>query len=541
MSQVDDLAERFAQQHIRVNRNWLQACARHFQAGSTASVQRTEFGGDVYKQVYYQLLLTNLWELGMTCLPESALAAHKLMLKGSFFLQVDSVRDVSQPAYSQLLKITNTENPNTIVQADPIEKPFPWQAQPKRMLKLELTDGTRRMQAIEFEPVRCMSVDMRPGIKILITGPVECRRGVMFLRADNVRVLGGMVESLLEENCREAVLCRAIGRDPAQVLDGAARYQTSNRTETDSEVTSNRQSSNNRTSDPLERVRTTSGSPRIGHDFQHHNDSRATTIPVANSNSTTVRMSSSGLDVDDAWDRADGTDIDPDDVLMSQIDLGKLEPEAEMPDCIDDDVDEDLLREQLDYQALAAGDGALRGAANSDEEHDAGEPNIEPHPSTSTHSASRNVEPLEEEPQQRNVDKQSSPSLPYTQLSSVLKDGKHPDSSEVVIIKGYISTPTSKLKVSPEEMWQLSAIVTDDTASLEVAIDNSLLANWMDLTATEAKKKCKLSSKFKDTFAGKVTQCQEKMRSLNGLLTISFSGSDAKLPVLLDYDEWKQD
>ncbi|XP_075535904.1 recQ-mediated genome instability protein 1-like [Dermacentor variabilis] len=538
MSQVDDLAERFAQQHIRVNRNWLQACASHFQAESTASLQRTAFGGDVYKQVYYQLLLTNLWELGMTCLPESALAAHKLMLKGSFFLQVDSVRDVSQPAYSQLLKITNTENPNTVVQADPIEKPFPWQVQPKRMLKLELTDGTRRMQAIEFEPVRCMSVDMRPGIKILITGPVECRRGVMFLRADNVRILGGMVESLLEENCREAVLCRVIGRDPAQLLDGAARHQTANRSETDSDVISNRQSSNNRTSDRPERVRTTSGSPRTGHDFQQHNDSRVTTIPVANSNSTTVRMSSSVLD---AWDRADEADMDPDDVLMSQINLGNLEPEAERPDCIDDDVDEDLLREQLDFQALAAGDGALRDAANSDEEHNAGEPNIESHPSTSAQSTSRNIEPLKEEPQQRNADKQSFPSLPYTQLSSVLKNGKHPDSSEVVIIKGYISTPTSKLKVSPEEMWQLSAIVTDDTASLEVAIDNSLLANWMDLTATEAKKKCKLSSKFKDIFAGKVAQCQEKMRSLNGLLTISFSGRDAKLPVLLDYDEWKQD
>lgn len=530
MSQVDDLVERFAQQHIRVNRNWLQACARHVQEESAASEQRTTFGGDVYKHVYYQLLLTNLWELGMTCLPESAVTAHKLMLKGSFFLQVDSVHDVSQPAYSQLLKITNTENPNTVVQADPVEKPSPWQAQPKRMLKLELADGTRRIQAIEFEPIRSMSVDMRPGIKVLITGPVECRRGVMFLRADNVRVLGGMVESLLEGNCREALLCRVLGRDPAQVLGNAPRQLTANRPERDSEDTNNRQNSSDRTSDHPVRVPAASGSPRIGTDF--HNDSRATTIPLANSNSTTVRMTSSVLDVDNVWDRADGTDMDPDDVLMSQIDLGKLEPEAGMHDFTDDDVDEDLLREQLEFQAQAAGDGILQDTARTDE-HNAGEPR--------PRRASTNDRPLNEEPQRQNVDTQSSPSLPYTQLSSVLKGGKHPDSSEVVIIKGYISTPTSKLKVGPEETWQLSAIVTDDTASLEVDIENSLLANWMGLTATDAKKKRKSSSKFKEFFAEKVAQCQEKMRSLNGLLTISFSGSDAKLPVLLDYDEWKQD
>lgn len=539
MSQVDDLVERFAQQHIRVNRNWLQACARHVQEESAASVQAT-FGGDLYKQIYYQLLLTDLRELGMTCLPESAVTAHKLMLKGSFFLQVDCVRDVSQPAYSQLLKITNTENPNTAVHADPIEKPFPWQAQPKRMLKLELTDGTRRMQAIEFEPVRCMSVDMHPGIKVLITGPVECRRGVMFLRADNVRVLGGMVESLLDGNCREALLCRVLGRDRAQLLDGVPRQPTANRAEREDENTSDRQCNNDRTRDPSARVPASSGSAPIGSNFQHRSDSRATTIPLANSNATTVRMSGSTLDVDNVWDRADGTGMDPDDVLMSQIDLGKLEPEAEMNDCTDDDVDEDLLREQLEFQAQAAGDGVLQDSTDCDKEHNASEANIAPRLSTSPKTGAPDG-PLIEELHQQSVVERSSPSLPYTQLSSVLKDGKHPDSSEVVIIKGYISTPTSKLKVGPEETWQLSAIVTDGTASLEVDIENSLLANWMGLTATDVKKKRKLSSNFKEFFSGKVAQCQEKMRSLNGLLTISFSGSSAKLPVLLDYDEWKQD
>ncbi|KAH9370570.1 hypothetical protein HPB48_002499 [Haemaphysalis longicornis] len=247
MNQANDLVERLANQHIKVNPAWIEACVRHIRAENAGG---TAIGGDLYKQVYYQLLLTNIAELGMTCLPESALTAHKLMLKGSYFLQVDSVRDISQPAYSQLLKITNTENQNTAVRADPEEKPFPWQAKPKRMLKLEVTDGTRRMEAIEFEPVHCMSVDMLPGIKILLTGPIECRRGTMFLRADNVRVLGGMVESLWKENYQEAVLSRVLGRDPPGFLpDGTVQQEAARRT-TSEEDTDNDVSRGNRVSNP---------------------------------------------------------------------------------------------------------------------------------------------------------------------------------------------------------------------------------------------------------------------------------------------------
>ncbi|KAK8784273.1 hypothetical protein V5799_009359 [Amblyomma americanum] len=538
MNQVDDLAERFAQQHIKVNRSWLQACIRYVEAERGSSTQAAAFGGDLYKHLYYQLLLTNLWGLGMTCLPESAVSAHKLVLKGSFFLQVDSVHDVSQPAYSQLLKITNTENENTGVRADPDEKPFPWQAHAKRMLKLDVTDGTRQMQAIEFEPVRCMSVDMRPGIKILVTGPVECRRGLIFLRADNVRVLGGAVEPLLQDNCQEALLCRVLGRDPSHFSD-LVPPQRSVAPAASANGVENRHSSDNQTPDQPERARAGNLSSRCGRYFQH-DDSRATTIPVANSNSSTVRMSSSAVDVDNAWDRAGSADVDPDDVLMSQIDLGKLGPENDRQDCIDDEVDEDLLREQLDFQAQAAGAGAFQGVEDSDK-HVATEPYIEPQPSTSTRDGKPSHEHRSEEPQERTVDGGPAAPLPYTRLSSVLKNGKQPDISEVVIIKGYIAMPTSKLKVSPEEQWQLSAIITDDTASLEVDIDDALLSNWMGLTAPEAKKKRKLSSKFKDFFAEKVGECQEKMRSLNGLLTVSFSGTEEKLPVLLDYNEWKQD
>lgn len=527
MNQANDLVERLANQHIKVNPAWIDACVRHVRAENAGG---TAIGGDLYKQVYYQLLLTNIAELGMACLPESALTAHKLVLKGSYFLQVDSVRDISQPAYSQLLKITNTENQNTAVRADPEEKPFPWQAKPKRMLKLEVTDGTRRMEAIEFELVHCMSVDMLPGIKILLTGPIECRRGTMFLRADNVRVLGGMVEALWKENYQEAVLSRALGRDPPGFPpDGTAQQEAARRT-TSEEDTDNDSSRGNRASNPPPGRANASNLPsREWNDSRRHNDSRATTIPIANSNSTTVRGTNATADVDNAWDRAGVADMDSDDALMSQIDLDRLGTRGDEYDRVDEeDVDEDLLREQLDFQAQAAEAAPVQDVM-FDEEHTSDEPKPEPQPGTSASGDSKRTGT-------------PPPSLPYIKLSSVVKEGKHPDTPEVIIIKGYIATPTSKLRISQtEEVWELSAIITDDSASVEVAIDDSLLTTWMGLTATEAKKRRKLSSKFKDFFTGKVVQCQEKMRQLNGLLTISFSGDATTLPVLLSYDEWKED
>lgn len=44
--------------------------------------------------------------------------------------------------------------------------------------------------------------------KILVTGPVECRRGVLQLHPQNVKIIGGEVESLFKHHCVEAVINR---------------------------------------------------------------------------------------------------------------------------------------------------------------------------------------------------------------------------------------------------------------------------------------------------------------------------------------------
>lgn len=49
-----------------------------------------------------------------------------------------------------------------------------------------------------------------PGFKVMIIGPVTCRKGVIMLKEENYREIGGEVESLLKVNALENVLARSL-------------------------------------------------------------------------------------------------------------------------------------------------------------------------------------------------------------------------------------------------------------------------------------------------------------------------------------------
>lgn len=49
-----------------------------------------------------------------------------------------------------------------------------------------------------------------PGYKVMIMGPVKCRRGVLLLEEGKLKGIGGEVDSLLIPNALENVLARAL-------------------------------------------------------------------------------------------------------------------------------------------------------------------------------------------------------------------------------------------------------------------------------------------------------------------------------------------
>lgn len=199
--------------HVKVPLMWLEACVSWIQEENN-NVNLSQ--AQINKQVFEQWLLTDLRDLEHPLLPASILEVPKGELNGFYALQINSLVDVSQPAYSQIQKLRGKNTTNDQVTAETQVTQKPWEAKPSRMLMLQLTDGITQIQGMEYQSIPALHSNLSPGTKILIYGSISFRLGVLLLKAENVKVLGGEVDALLEEYAQEAVLARLIGEpDPA--------------------------------------------------------------------------------------------------------------------------------------------------------------------------------------------------------------------------------------------------------------------------------------------------------------------------------------
>ncbi|XP_072762932.1 recQ-mediated genome instability protein 1 isoform X2 [Anoplolepis gracilipes] len=117
--------------------------------------------------------------------------------------------DIANSKYKQLCEIRKVNSENLIVTEE--EKQAEWEPKARRMIQLCLTDGIQDITAIEYKPLKQMTTMLLPGYKVMIIGPVKCRRGIILLEDGKYKEIGGEVESLLKPNALENVLARAIG------------------------------------------------------------------------------------------------------------------------------------------------------------------------------------------------------------------------------------------------------------------------------------------------------------------------------------------
>ncbi|KAM7018504.1 recQ-mediated genome instability protein 1 [Tautogolabrus adspersus] len=195
--------------HVQVPIAWLEACVEWLQeeAGGAGRLSQQQ----INQQALDQWLLTDLRDLDHPVLPEGISQAQKTELSGIFCVQVDSLLDVSQPAYGQLQSWRGTDCANDDVSAVTQYTQRPWEARPTRMLLLQVTDGVQSLEAMEYQPIPALSTALRPGAKLQLKGKLVCRLGVLLLGPSNVNVLGGEVEDLVERNNQGRVLCRTLG------------------------------------------------------------------------------------------------------------------------------------------------------------------------------------------------------------------------------------------------------------------------------------------------------------------------------------------
>ncbi|NWQ69284.1 RMI1 protein, partial [Neopipo cinnamomea] len=194
--------------HVKVPLIWLEACINWIQEENSGSNLSQ---AQINKQVFEQWLLTDLRDLEYPILPDCILDAPKGELSGFYSIQIDSLVDVSQPAYSQLQKLRGKSTVNEEVTASTQAFQKPWEAKPTRMLMLQLTDGIHQIQGMEYQPVPVLCSNLPPGTKITVQGNIAYRLGVLLLKPENVKLLGGEVDALLEDYSQERVLARLIG------------------------------------------------------------------------------------------------------------------------------------------------------------------------------------------------------------------------------------------------------------------------------------------------------------------------------------------
>ncbi|NXC03395.1 RMI1 protein, partial [Orthonyx spaldingii] len=194
--------------HVKVPLTWLEACINWIQEENSGSNLSQ---AQINKQVFEQWLLTDLRDLEYPVLPNCILDTPKGELSGFYSIQIDSLVDVSQPAYSQLQKLRGKSTVNEEVTASTQAFQKPWEAKPTRMLMLQLTDGIHQIQGMEYQPVPVLCSNLPPGTKITVQGNIAYRLGVLLLKPENVKLLGGEVDALLEDCCQERVLARLIG------------------------------------------------------------------------------------------------------------------------------------------------------------------------------------------------------------------------------------------------------------------------------------------------------------------------------------------
>ncbi|XP_064106317.1 recQ-mediated genome instability protein 1-like isoform X2 [Macrobrachium nipponense] len=194
--------------HISVPDEWIEPCLEFIQMDNPGiNMGNTRV---IYEKVYEQWLHSDLTELASCCLPFGLVQKRNTMLNGQFVLQVNQIRDVGHPAYVQLQKLRKTEGGNAAISADKQYQPL-WEPKPSRMLFMQMTDGTSVVQGMEYRFIPHLNVNVKPGTKVLVSGAVKCRRGVLLLTRDNITILGGATESLSITNAVENVLARTLG------------------------------------------------------------------------------------------------------------------------------------------------------------------------------------------------------------------------------------------------------------------------------------------------------------------------------------------
>ncbi|XP_014361460.2 recQ-mediated genome instability protein 1 [Papilio machaon] len=470
---INSVRKYLASHHMFAVEEWLSGFVEYLMENNA------EYGeNEVQTLAKEQWLLNDLKDICPGSLPQNLRNQQKTTLTGRFVLQVNACVDIGTPAYQQYLKLqkVNTENIEATINND--EK-----IPSHRMIKLYLTDGVQEVSGIEYRPMRNLSCDITPGCKLLLKGPVDCRRGVMLLTEPNIELLGGEVQELADENSLVQLLASKLGLP-------ASKPQENNR---------------------IQRSANTSG--QTLHNGGTHIE------PVF------VQPFDQQNRIEPKDEEAFGTfddDIDIDEIaaieaqILDNPNKRPLNENDHRPDKkakinlntvvnkIDDNPnDEDIMFEDEDY---------LRDMEEQFDAHDIAHTHINKGP-----------KPVSSEP--------------FVYIKQIKELSESEREGKVFKVKGQIIKLLSKLMVSKEE-WSLRCAIVDGTGSLDVDFTSDVLSKLVGLTPMEMnqiKKQIATKPELKEQAITALANAKKNLQVLYCIIEVTMS-SGPKITRLIPFD-----
>ena len=201
---ADELRAMFQSMGIHLTARWFADCASHLATANPG--YRSWDSKRKVDEAYLQFLEADMNASGEGCVPPDGLlslptekvfdasnasagngndggldVAHRRVWRGRFVLQCDEILNVASSFHDRYS-----------------EK----RAGDDRTLKLSLTDGKRRIVGYEYRPCDSLHVLAPAGMKVAVTDAEVGADGMLYLRPENVTVLGGSVRRLEEARRR---------------------------------------------------------------------------------------------------------------------------------------------------------------------------------------------------------------------------------------------------------------------------------------------------------------------------------------------------
>lgn len=535
-----------------MNNEWLRDCIEFYMNQHKNSTME-----EILQFVRGQWQLSDLREINNDngSLPPKLSEKKFIILSGNYILQVEQMYNITKAKYKQLKEIRNVN----FSEVDPAEEEMMkkmTKTQKKRMMQLKLTDGLQNIIGIEYNPISQLNDMLLPGYKVMIIGPIICRRGVLLLEEGKLKGIGGEVDNLLIPNALENILARALN-----LPENPDPYN-------DNEIKSNNiQKEEPEIDDNFFEEDFEINFTNVSKNTNSHNKNEEIIIESHNKNESPIKTKIENIntEIKNVQNYEDEKIIDDDDCFLemidekqfieTQIEQNVITPFKALPNEEDDDliiineeeenndVKHDIFRNTIknDSSHLYPTSLVKKNVSHSKVQEKQQCLLINKEISTSTDSSSS--ETLKKNKTDRHITE-------FIKVVTVPKEEKicefiHDINNEIItnnifkIIRGHVEV-LGKLS-KKDSLWILEAIIADGTGTIEVSFSNKLLENLLGFSVKEfsLKKKLKKNPEIEHELRMSFRNAEQKIKTLDALLKLELNIN--KKPIVIEIMDLTQE